>query len=427
MYTSGTTGQPKGVLVEHRNIIALVDGFFHQFGEKHSRVTLQQYPSICDGINEEVYTTLLSGSEMVIINNNEISNIPEFAQILAEYKVDTVCCSVALYAQIASHGINPKLELLIVSGDVMRKEYTTGLCNVLMLCNRYGTTEVCTSAAYYILNGNEKACIPIGKPLCNYTIHIMDEFGMPKPIGAVGEICIGGAGVCRGYLNQDELAAQQFIYNTFYQERLFKTGDLGRLNENNDIEFLGRMSSQVKICGYRISATDVETIVLQYPGVRGAMVLPCGLDGQDRELCCYLEMDGELHTQELKKYLTSRLPVYMIPAYFVKIPEIPYSMHGKVDIARLPAPDRQNSLRPLYIEPRTQTEKLISEIYGNVLGVESIGVNDNFFDTGGDLVKVVELQSKMSKKGLTVDLIEIMDNQDVSSLAKALETKGCGC
>ncbi|MDP4177079.1 MAG: amino acid adenylation domain-containing protein [Bacillota bacterium] len=420
MYTSGSTGQPKGVMVEHKNLIAFVNGFFNEFGYSENRIMLQQYSYTFDGFNEEVYPTLFSGSQLVLVDKVDVLDMGKLDQIITDRKINSMSCSALLFNQVGKYIHNPNIKLVISGGDVMKKEYIDNYNDSIVLYNSYGPTETTCCSTYYKVNRLESTIIPIGRNLANYSIYILDEYGMPKPIGAVGEIYIGGRGVSRGYLNRNDLTEEKFIINDIFQDRIYKTGDLGRWTEDGNVEFLGRADRQVKIRGFRIEISEIEKYVYQYPNVEEVTIVPVEVNGKEKELCCYIVLNGELDIRNIKKSLKNNLPEYMVPTYFVKVNQIPYSSNGKVVANKLPLPNKENSSQTIYVAPRNHIEMLLTDIYKDVLGIEKVGIEDNFFDIGGNSIKAIEALSKIIESGFVIDINTILQNQDIASLAKVV-------
>ena len=223
----------------------------------------------------------------------------------------------------------------------------------------------------------------------NYRAYILDAHGQPVPIGVPGELCIGGEALARGYLNRPELTAEAFIPNPFAEGRLYKTGDLARWLEDGNIEYLGRIDEQVKIRGFRIELGEIESVLREHPSVEDALVHPFGEEGE-RRLCAYIV--GDFDPMELRRHLAERLPDYMVPAAFMAIEAVPLTPSGKVDRKALPHPEI--TAVAVYTAPRTETEKTLCAIFSEVLGIERVGIHDNFFEAGGDSILALQVVAR---------------------------------
>ena len=424
MFTSGSTGNPKGVMVEHRNLLAFVNGFYEEFGRNDDVVMLQQYSYTFDGFNEEVYTTLFSGSTLVMADKNDVLDMAKLDILITKYQINTLSCSALLFQQIGKYIHNPNLRTVISGGDVMKLEYVKSYPKEVALYNSYGPTEATCVATYYRVTREEENSIPIGKSLANYKLYILDEYGLPRPIGVPGEIYIGGMGVSRGYLNDESLTNEFFSYREEYQDRLYKTGDIGRWTEDGNIEFLGRDDRQIKIRGFRIEISEIEKYLFQYEGIEETCIQPVELAGREKQLCCYLKAKASVDVQEVRKYLRARLPEYMVPTYYVLVEAFPLNQNGKVDVKKLPLPDRNSVTDSVYVAPRSNLEEQLVKIIEDVLGVEKIGVEDNFFDMGVNSIKAIEIINRMVESGFVVDINDLLEKQDVASLAKHISKNG---
>jgi hypothetical protein len=278
------------------------------------------------------------------------------------------------------------------------------------LINLYGPTEAAIDATSYVCSESDShGWMPIGRPIANTQIYILEQYLAPAPIGVVGEIYIGGLGLARGYLNQPEFTAEKFIYHSFEGEparRLYKTGDLARYLADGNIEFLGRIDNQVKLRGYRIELGEVEAVLGQNPTVQSSVVMVREDEPGDKRLIAYVVARPEktFDASEVRKYLKYKLPEYMIPAALVLLDELPLTPSGKVDRRALPAPD-QNGLQVanVYQPPRTPTEETLVAIWGKVLKLDKVGIYDNFFDVGGHSLLGTQVMSRI-RSAFSIDL-----------------------
>ena len=406
------------------NVLAFVRGFYSEFGKESTRVMLQQYSYAFDGFVEEAYTTLLSGSTLVLADKMDVLDMNKLSDIIECNNVNSISVSAVLFNELGKNLISDKIKLVISGGDVLKRDYINNYNDNITLVNSYGPTETTCCATYCKINRFEKQDIPIGKPLLNYKIYVLDENLLPLPIGTPGEIYIGGDGVGRGYLNNDELTKNSFISSPFDEGRLYKTGDLGKWSEDGIIYFLGRIDWQIKIRGFRIEISEVERNIKSYPKVNEVVVTARQNDNGEKQLCCYLTSSLGINIKDIKKYLNRKMPEYMIPSYFVRLDSIPYTANGKVDVLNLPEPSKDDSVTNVYVAPRSEVEVLLADIWKEVLNVTSVGIEDNFFDLGGNSIKAIEVLSKIIEKGFVIGINTIFENQDIESLAKAVSLCG---
>ena len=278
--------------------------------------------------------------------------------------------------------------------------------------NFYGPTEAVIDCIAGFIDAGQTDSVPIGKPMPNYRAYILDAYGRPLPVGVPGELCIGGEGLARGYLNRPELTAKAFIPNPFAEGRMYKTGDLARWLADGSIEYLGRIDQQVKIRGFRIEPGEIESVLKGHPSVEDAIVHPFGDAGRQR-LCAYLV--GNFDAGELRQYLSQRLPDYMVPAAFMAIDAVPLTPSGKVDRKALPHPEITTVAA--YTAPRSETEKVLCAIFSEVLGIEKIGIHDNFFEAGGDSILALQVISKSREMGFDLAVRDIFKSPRIEQLA----------
>ncbi|MCK4261450.1 MAG: AMP-binding protein, partial [Halanaerobiales bacterium] len=315
---------------------------------------------------------------------------------------------------------NNSLRYLLAGGDKL-KTYHKGS---YQLVDNYGPAENTVVTTTFIANKNYDN-IPIGKPISNNQVYILDQNNHLQPIGIPGELCVAGKSLARGYLNREELTNEKFVQNPFtdasLSERMYHTGDLARWLPDGNIEFLGRIDHQVQVRGYRIELGEIEKQLLENEKVNEVAVV--GFKDQDDAiyLTAYIVSDMELNVSELKDFLAKRLPDYMIPAYIVQLEQLPLTSNGKVDKKALPEPDNILHMDKEYVEPRNEIETKLAQIWSDVLGKEKIGINDNFFELGGHSLKATDVVSKVYKEfGADISLREIFINPTIKELAKCI-------
>ncbi|MCP4217950.1 MAG: amino acid adenylation domain-containing protein, partial [bacterium] len=405
IYTSGSTGLPKGVLVEHRNLAAYVAAFLREFPLNPTDTGILQASAAFDAFCEELFPLLVTGGNLIFPLLAEIIDPHSLVHIIESHQVTILGGSPLLLNglnQLPHNRSMTSLRIIISGGDVLRTENVDQLIKNVPVHNTYGPTETTVCATYYKhINGTETA-IPIGKAIPNYNIHILDTYRRLVPIGVPGEICIGGEGVSRGYLNRVDLTFDKFIPDPHGKnQRLYRTGDLGRWNREGNIQFLGRIDYQVKIRGYRIELEELENRLTKHEAVKTAVVSVKKDQTGDKYLCAYIVViPGQtVETQQLKEFMATALPGYMTPRSFVFLKSLPVTVNGKIDRKKLPEPAEMEPSIP-YTAPRDHMEKLLTETFAAVLGIDTlkVGIDSDFFQMGGHSLKATALISRIHRK-----------------------------
>ncbi|WP_237386293.1 non-ribosomal peptide synthetase [Xenorhabdus sp. Sc-CR9] len=428
IYTSGSTGQPKGVMVEHRSVLRLIIN--NGFADIGPDDCIAHCANISfDAATWEVWSGLVHGARLLLIPEKTLLQPTHFGQCLSAEKVSALFLTTALFNQYASL-IAPSLSGLryvLFGGEksdhraAIRLKAEQAPAHLLHV---YGPTETTTFATAYdipvIEDENENGTLPIGQPISNTRIYILDKLGRPVPIGAAGEIHIGGDGVARGYLNRPELTAERFINDPFSPQpeaRMYKTGDLARWLPDGNIEYLARNDFQVKLRGFRIELGEIENALTSHPQVKQAVVTAHENNGH-KVLAAYLVTEGTLSDEMLIGHLSERLPEYMLPASFTRIESMPLTQNGKVDRRALPEPSWGN--RDNHVAPRNALENQLCAIWKEALGLEHIGIEDNFFRIGGDSIVSIQLVSKLRQAGFSLQVKSIFEAPTVAQLAQLL-------
>ncbi len=476
IYTSGSTGTPKGVAVPHKAVTRLVCNTNYINIESSDKIAQVANISF-DAATFEIWGALLNGAQLVLINRDIILSPSEFALQLQEKEISILFLTTALFQQIARNVPTAfkYLKYLLFGGEAVDPRWVEKILkhgSPQHLLHVYGPTENTTFSAYYLVDKWDtegQAVIPIGRPISNTRIYILDEHLQPVPVGVVGELYIGGDGLARGYFNRPELTAEKFIANPFSKNsppssllpplslRLYKTGDLGRYLPDGNIEFICRIDNQIKIRGFRIELGEIESVLCQHPEVGEAVVVVIEDIPGEKRLVAYVVLNVEtlyttsLHnakstppippllrggklgvpsllkggeSKELCEFLKQKLPGYMIPSDFVMLDTLPLTPNGKVDRKALPQPDFTNfNLHEDYIAPRTSVEEVLVEIWASVLGKQQVGIHDNFFELGGHSLLATQLSSRIRDR-LQVELAvrQLFETPTVASLAKYIET-----
>jgi amino acid adenylation domain-containing protein len=434
IYTSGSTGRPKGVMVEHANVIRLFTATDAWFGFGPSDVWTLFHSLAFDFSVWEIFGALLFGGRLVIIDQ-ETARSPElFYELLCRERVtvlnQTPSASRQLMNAQAASESGHALRYVIFGGEALETAtlgpwFQRNDPEQTRLVNMYGITETTVHVTYrpLALADVKRGGSPIGEPIPDLRLYLLDQHREPVPTGVTGELYVGGAAVARGYLNRPELTEQRFIADPFMRgERLYKTGDLARYLSSGEMEFIGRNDLQVKIRGFRIELGEIESRIAEYPGVREATVIAWD-EGGDKRLVAYYVASAAapFGADELRAHLSDRLPGYMVPAAFVRLEEMPLTRSGKLDRAALPAPQGDAFGNRTYDQPQGTVETTLAEIWAELLGVERVGRHENFFELGGHSLLAVTLMERMRGAGLKTDVRAVFTSPTVAGMAAAAQ------
>ena len=437
IYTSGSTGKPKGVEIEHGSLSNLVKVAQTEYGINKRDLILQFASISFDAAVEEIYPCLVSGGTLILRTEEMLSSVSTFMQTCQKWEVTVLSLATAYWQQIIAeleHSVDrllpDSLRLVIFGGERVLPESVNNWQKLVgvypQLFNSYGPTEATVDATLQKITPSVIIAreVPIGRALANVQIYILDRHLQPVPIGVPGELHIGGAGLARGYLNRPELTAQKFIKNPFSDEpgsRLYKTGDLARYLSDGNIEFIGRIDNQVKIRGFRIELGEIEATLAQHPEVREAVVIVREDVPGDKRLVAYIVKKEEVASSDLRRFLKTKLPDYMVPSAFVFLDAIPLTPNGKSDRRALPKPDAAPEIGA--IAPRTTTELQLSQIWSEVLNLPTVGVRDNFFDLGGHSLLAVRLMARIEQQlGTHLPLATLFGEPTIENQASLLRT-----
>ncbi|MEM9822476.1 MAG: amino acid adenylation domain-containing protein, partial [Bacteroidota bacterium] len=427
IYTSGSTGQPKGVMIEHQSLYDYINTFKFHFSLTKEDVVMQQSSISFDISVEEIFPILSTGGTLVIAKEtNELESL--FAE--CEQQQVTILSTtpyVLDYLNEVYENYDFSFKALISGGDILKGKYITELYKIFTIYNTYGPTESTVCATYHQVD-QLRHSLPIGKAISNRSIYILHpNSNNIQPLGIIGEICIGGVGLSRGYLNQPELTAEKFIRNPFSKNKntkLYRTGDLGRYLPDGSIEFIGRKDDQIKIRGYRVEIGEIEAALHNCDAIRQcAVVLKSDQDG-NKALVAYVAVEDWYKKQVVKEALTEKLPDYMVPAIMIKVDEVPLTSNGKIDKKALPEVNISTLLNKEYVAPRNEVEKQLATIWNKLLKVEQVGMKDDFFELGGHSLMAMRLIAsirKQLKKDLNVK--DVFMHPTIESLAEFLHKK----
>ncbi|WP_164014709.1 non-ribosomal peptide synthetase [Pyxidicoccus trucidator] len=428
IFTSGSTGRPKGVAVEHQSVLRTVLGVdYLHFGPDES--LLQVAPISFDVSVMELWGALLHGARLVLLPPHTPS-LEELATLLRRERITTCWLPSGLFSQMVESEFDSlrTVQQLIAGGDVVSALHARKVLEGLSasLTNGYGPTEATVFAVCHRMTSPARlsASVPIGRPIGNTRVYVLDDSGQPVPVGVTGELFIGGDGVARGYLEQPALTAERFVPDAFSGvpgARLYRTGDRVRWSEDGVLDYLGRADSQVKVRGFRIELGEVEATLLVHPQVREAVALVREDMPGDKRLVAYVVL-ASAQAEAPRAFLQQRLPEYMVPSAVVVLPALPLTANGKVDRKALPAPDAPASSAG-YLAPSTPTELLLADIWTQVLGVSRVGTGDNFFELGGHSLLATRVVSRIRAVfGTELPLRELFSSPTLGELARQVDT-----
>ncbi|HVR95063.1 MAG TPA: amino acid adenylation domain-containing protein [Thermoanaerobaculia bacterium] len=420
MYTSGSTGRPKGVVIRHGGITSHMHWMDRDFPLDGRDCVLQKTPISFDASIWEFYAALMSGGRLALVRPGGHREPGYLADEIERHQVTVFQVVPSLLRAFLEE---PELERrcrslrwLICGGEALGPEVVERFFERLpgRLVNVYGPAEGSITATWWLCRPGE--AVSIGRPIANAEIHLLDVALEPVPVGSAGELCLGGAGVGRGYLNRPELTAERFIPHPFGApgERLYRTGDLARWTADGRLFFVSRLDHQVKVRGVRVEPGEVEAALLQHPGVREAAVVV-----RKERLAAYVVPRAE-PPSHLREYLLERLPEPMVPSWFVALERLPLSPSGKVDREALPAPEANLPERG-YVAPRTPAEEAVAGIWGEVMGLPRVGIHDNFFELGGHSLLATQVVSRVRRAfGVELPLRELFEAPTVAGVAECL-------
>ncbi len=428
IYTSGSTGQPKGVMNEHRGISNYLHYRQRMYCLSESDTVLQKTPFSFDVSVWEIFWPLMSGARLVVASPGGHQDLDYLSELIEKVSVTTihfVPSMLSVFLDYANLAACSSLRHISCSGGVLSVELQQRCLQLLphsKLHNLYGPTEAAVDVT-------SEQCFPdhaatIGRPISNTSIYVLDQQDQPVPVGVAGEIYIGGANVARGYYNNLELSAEKFIQDRFCEDpaaRLYKTGDLGRWLSDGRIEYLGRNDFQVKIRGFRVELGEIESVLRSYSGVSDVVVVMAG-EETDHLFVAYLVCVDGLSTTQLRDFVSTQLPDYMVPSIFTRLDAIPLTANGKVDRRALPLPDIQQLTSAGYVAAQTETEVVLTSIWSELLVVGQIGIHDNFFELGGHSLMVMQIVSRIRAAfGFEVSIGTIFEHPTIELLAKEME------
>jgi amino acid adenylation domain-containing protein len=436
IYTSGSTGLPKGALGIHRGILNRLNWMWETYPFAVGEVCCQKTSlSFVDSV-WEIFGPLLQGIPTIIIPDAVLKEPRDFLAALANNNITRLVLVPSLLRVLLNDCDDlqsqlPKLKVWVVSGEALpldlAQQFTQAMPEAALL-NLYGSSEVSADVTWYDVSENALAsCVPIGRPLANTQVYLLDSHQEPVPEGVSGELYIGGDGLARGYLHRPRLTAEKFIPDRFGGvggARLYRTGDVARYLAGGQIEFLGRIDRQVKIRGFRIEPAEIRAALAEHWNVREVTIMVREDSPGDKRLVAYLvaERQPPPSTNELRRFLNNKLPDHMIPSSFNVLDALPLMPNGKIDQqALLAAVEVSAGLEVAYLEPQSEVEQNIARVWQELLHVEKVGIEDNFFDLGGHSLLMIKLQNRLQKViNKDISLIELFQYPTISSMTKYL-------
>ncbi|MBX8531240.1 amino acid adenylation domain-containing protein [Pseudomonas cichorii] len=437
LYTSGSTGKPKGVMNEHRGVVNRLLWARDEYQVNETDRVLQKTPFGFDVSVWEFFLPLLTGAHLYMARPSGHKDPGYLAQVMREQNITLLHFVPSMLEVFLEHGDHQgfsALSRVLCSGEALprslQKRFEEQLAPV-ELHNLYGPTEAAIDVtSWQCLPNDEGDSVPIGRPIANIQIYILDPHGQPTPVGVAGEINIGGVGVARGYLNLPELSAERFVRDPFSSDpdaRLYKTGDLGRWLDNGAVEYIGRNDFQVKIRGQRIELGEIEAKLALHEAIKEAVVLARDEASGEKRLVAYFTStsDSPLDIRELRDHLQAQLPAYMVPAAYVGLATLPLTGNGKLDRGLLPAPTASDVISRRYEAPQGQLESALAGLWQNLLKVEQVGREDHFFELGGHSLLAIQLISQMRQQlSIELDLAELFAHPTLADLAQIAASAG---
>ncbi|WP_139488463.1 non-ribosomal peptide synthetase [Brevibacillus dissolubilis] len=428
IYTSGSTGKPKGVMIEHASLMNILHALQEEYPFLPDDAYLLKTTYTFDVSVAEIFGWVMGHGRLVILEPGAEKNPMQIWQTIVEHQVTHTNFVPSMLSPFVDYVERPersRLRYIFAAGEAIPADLVQNVYQVLpdvKLENIYGPTESTIYATKYALpKGLVEHPVPIGKPLANIQMYILSKEDQMLPIGVLGELCIAGTSLARGYLNNQALTDEKFVPHPFEPgKKLYRTGDLARFREDGEIEYLGRIDHQVKIRGYRIELDEIRNQLIQEDSIRDAVVMARTDQNGQAYLCGYLLSDREWTVGELRELLRKELPDYMIPAHFVQMEQFPLTSSGKIDRKALPEPNDSVQRGVEYFAPRTKTEEQVAQIWADVLGLEKVGILDNFFELGGDSIKGLQIMSRLHKLHLQMLVKDLFKYPTISQLVPHL-------
>ncbi|MEN2401844.1 amino acid adenylation domain-containing protein [Flavobacterium sp. MC2016-06] len=422
IYTSGSTGMPKGVMIEHRNAVSFLSNLDFELGFKGYNIVAGTTNVVFDISFLEIFGTLCSGRKLIFFSSEELMSPELFMDTLHDNKIEVLQVTPSRFSQISevfASNPSPYLKQLLMGGEPFPRTVYDNLNKYsdLNITNVYGPTE--TTIWSTSLDINSSKYLSIGKPMANENVLILSNKLQIQPIGVVGELYISGDGLARGYLNKEQLTNEKFIENPYNKgTKIYGTGDLARWRLDGNIEYAERKDDQVKIRGHRIELGEIENVLLQQKEIEQAIVLVKEKEGE-KFIISYL-VGHDMDIEAIRMKLAEFLPSYMLPSYFVILDKMPLNSSGKTDKKALLAIDKMETSSKNYVAPRTKEEKIVISICEKLLKKENISINENFYNIGGDSLKIIQLMNQLNREGYAIKVEQVFKTPDFEALAKVI-------
>ena len=416
-YTSGTTGTPKGVMIEHHSVNNLCTWYNETFKVTAADCTTKYARFNFDASVWEIFPYLQVGATLHMIEEQMLLDLPQLNRYFEEHGI-TISFLPTQVCELFMELDNQSLRILLTGGDRLRRFKP----KVYQVVNNYGPTENTVVATSCHLNAGQDS-IPIGKPVFNTRVYLLGRSNELVPIGMPGELCLAGVGLARGYINDDVRTAEKFVPNPFEPgTKMYRTGDLAKWRPDGSIEFIGRSDKQIKIRGARTEPREIETTILAHEAVKDAVVVARQDNQANNYLCAYIVWNEAEKLADLRADLIQKLPDYMVPTFLLTVERMPLNASGKVDNAALPEPDNSSTGGQNHLTARNEAERRLSDIWRAVLDREHVGIHENFFDIGGHSLRATIMLAKANKEfGAAVALSTVFDNPTIASLAVCFE------
>ncbi len=429
VYTSGSTGRPKGVMVEHRSLYNTVTAVVGPYGLTPSSRVFQLCSMSFDTGVQDLFTTWAAGGTMVVPGPDVARNGAYLVEHMLAGEVTTASIPITVLSSLDADSL-PGMDTVRVGGDVVVPEVAEAWARNHRVINNYGPTEAgVTVSLFEVEQGAGYRSVPLGKPLANTRAYLLDDRLSPVPIGVPGELYVGGVGIARGYVDNRAKTAERFVADPFGPpgSRLYRTGDVVRWRADGTLDFVGRADGQVKIRGFRVELGEIESVLLRHDGVAEAVVSVWPDDKGDKRLAAYFVGRPGVQAptvDELRRHLGASLPDYMIPSAIVLLERIPLNHNGKLDASALPTPTRQDSAGTEYVAPRDPTEEALARIWSEVLGIERVGIADEFFTVGGDSINSLRIVARMRTAfGVEVTPRDLFEGPTIAALATTVRDR----